>query len=211
MNDYWDVRFQNEGLMWGIEPSDVVVRCEQKFKENSVKDILIMGIGYGRNGKFFIENGYNVDGIELSEEAIKLGESFCPKIKFINASFLDINLNKECDAILCYSILHLFKEKDRKKIIGNCIKHCRNNGLILLSCFSVNDKTFGTGNKIEDNTYEIKSGKIVHFFTESEIINIDKNLEIICYNYSIEKVETENRKEEYKMIYGIYRKSKNCV
>jgi 2-polyprenyl-3-methyl-5-hydroxy-6-metoxy-1,4-benzoquinol methylase len=206
MKDYWNARFENEGLMWGIEPSDVVVKFGQKLKENNVKDILIIGIGYGRNGKFLIENGYNVDGIELSEEAIKLGEKFCPKIKFINASFLDINLNKEYDAIFCYSILHLFKEKDRKRIIENCIKHCRNNGLILLSCFSVNDKTFGTGNKIEDNTYEIKNGKTVHFFTESEIINIDKNLEIICYNYSLEKIETENRKEEYKMIYGIYKK-----
>jgi hypothetical protein len=36
------------------------------------KDIeqALMGVGYVRNGKYFVENGYNVDGMEISDEAI---------------------------------------------------------------------------------------------------------------------------------------------
>ena len=208
MDDYWNTRFVNEKLMWGIEPSNVAKKCEPIFKENNVRNILIMGAGYGRNGKYFTENGYNVDGIEYSMEAINLGKIFCPEIHFIEGSVLDIKLNKKYDALFCYSIMHLFQKNDRETFMRNCISHCNENGIIVISCFSVKDKTFGIGTKIEENTFEIKKGKIVHFFDEEEIINISSKLIVIKYDYVQEKIETKDRIEEYNMIYGIYKKGK---
>ena len=163
-----------------------------------------MGIGYGRNGKYFIEKGYTVDGVEYSEEAISLGKEFCPQINFINGSVLNIDLNKKYDAIFCYSILHLFLSGDRRLILENCLKHCKEDGVIIISCCSLRDKTFGTGIKAEDNTYEIKQGKLIHFFNEEEMRNISKKLDNQKIGYSLEKIETKDRREEYNMIYGIY-------
>ena len=40
---------------------------------------------------------------------------------------------------------------------------------------------------------------------------MDKELEPIEINFTQEKIETEERKEEYNMIYGIYKKRKNCI
>ena len=191
--------------MWGTEPSNVAIECEKVFRENDIKNILIMGIGYGRNGKYFIEKGYNVEGVELSKEAIHLGKTFCSEINIMEGSVLDIKLSKKYDAIFCYSILHLFQENDRRKLIDNCIIHCVDSGIIAISCFSTKDKTYGTGNKIEENTYEIKQDKIVHFFDEEEMVKLNKKLKNIKLDYSIEKIETEDRSEEYSMIYGIYR------
>jgi 2-polyprenyl-3-methyl-5-hydroxy-6-metoxy-1,4-benzoquinol methylase len=174
-----------------------------------------MGIGYGRNGKYFIKNGYEVDGIEYSEEAINIGRKFCPEINFIKGSVLDIDLDKQYDGIFCYSILHLFQKNDRQALLENCIKHCKENGIIVISCCSIKDKAFGIGEKIEENTFEIKQGKIIHFYNEEEIQNLHKKAKLIEYNYSAEIIETEERKEEYNMIYGIYKKivdkSKNSV
>ena len=205
MNDYWNGRFSKEKLIWGSEPSNIALECEPLFKEHNVKNILIMGAGYGRNGKYFIEKGYDVDGIEYSEEAIKLGKIFCPEINFIHASALNVSLSKKYDALFCYSILHLFREPERGKLLKNCVNHCKNEGLITLSCCSTADKTFGIGNKVEHNTYEIKKGKIMHFFAKEEIINIDESLENIRFGYSTEKISTEEREEEYNMIYGVYK------
>jgi len=168
MDNYWNNRFVNEKLMWGTEPSNIAIESEKVFKENSVKNILIMGIGYGRNGKYFINKGYNVDGVELSGEAIDLGKKFCSRINFINGSVLDIKLAKRYEAIFCYSILHLFRENDRKKLLENYVKHCIDNGILVISCCSTKDKTFGIGNKIEENTYEIKQGKYCIFTTKKK-------------------------------------------
>jgi len=209
MNNYWENRFFKEKIIWGIEPCNVAINCNETFKENNVINILILGIGYGRNGKYFIENGYNVDGIELSNEAIKLGKEYCPKINFINKSVLDFNLDKKYDAIFCFSIIHLFKEEERHIILENCIKHCKENGLIAISNNSVKDKQYKNGKRIEENTYEVKDGKIIHFFNEEEMKNLNKNIEIIIIDYSTENIETAEKKEEYNMIYGIYRKNNN--
>lgn len=40
------------------------------FLEKNVKDILVPGIGYGRNAKVFIDNGINVTGIEISKQPL---------------------------------------------------------------------------------------------------------------------------------------------
>ena len=164
-----------------------------------------MGIGYGRNGKYFADNNYAVDGIEYSEEAITLGKMFCPQIKFINASALNVKLNRKYNAVFCYSIVHLFTENDRNTLLENCIQHCKENGIIAVSCCSVDDKTYGIGNEIEKNTFEIKPGKILHFYTEEEIKNISDKLECIAVDHTTENIETDERREEYKMIYGIYK------
>jgi len=210
MDNYWDGRFQNEKLIWGIEPSKIAIECAKIFKENKIKNVLIMGIGYGRNGKVFVENGFIVEGVEISIEAILLGKQFCPQIKFTNGSVLDIKLDKKYDAIFCYSILHLFREDDRKKLLDNCIHHCVDNGLIAVSCCSTEDKTYGTGNIIEENTFEIKKGKIMHFYKEEEMSNLNKKLKCIKLGFSLEKIETEGRKEEYNMVYGIYQLNNCC-
>jgi hypothetical protein len=52
MKEFWDKRFMEERYIFGCEPGDIAILCEKTFKENNVKDILIIGIGYGRTGNF---------------------------------------------------------------------------------------------------------------------------------------------------------------
>jgi 2-polyprenyl-3-methyl-5-hydroxy-6-metoxy-1,4-benzoquinol methylase len=206
MEQYWNERFTKEKNIWGTEPSKIAVICEGIFRENNIKTILIMGIGYGRNGRYFADKNYTVDGIEISDEAIKLGKIFAPKIKYIQGSVLEIKSDKKYDAIFCFDLIHLFKEEERKKIIKNCVEQVKENGIIMISCFSTEDKTYGTGPLVERNTYEVKKDKVVHFFGQDEMENIDKGLEVINIDRVIERIKTEKREEEYKIIYGIYKK-----
>ena len=39
--------------------------------------------------------------------------------------------------------------------------------------------------------------------------NLNNKIEIIKMDYSAEKIETAKKKEEYNMIYGIYKKNNN--
>ena len=206
MKNYWNKRFETGEFVWGIEPSKVAINCENYFKAYNVNNVLIMGFVYGRNGKYLVNKGYNVEGVEYSKNAIILGKKFCSNINYIEGSVLDIKINKKYDVVFCYSILHLFTKNDRIKLIENCINHCKENGLIIFSCISIKDKTFGIGKKIEENTFEIREGKIVHFYCEDDIKNLHEKLENISYDYVNEKIKSyEQKDEEYKMIYGIYK------
>lgn len=52
--------------------------CNMDFRNlqiNRLNRILIPGFGYGRNAKLFIENGFDVTGIEISQSAIDLAKT----------------------------------------------------------------------------------------------------------------------------------------
>jgi 2-polyprenyl-3-methyl-5-hydroxy-6-metoxy-1,4-benzoquinol methylase len=202
--DFWNNRFIDRKIIWGIEPSKIAIDCEKIFKENNIKDILVMGIGYGRNGKYFTEKGYCVDGIEISDEAIYIGKTFAPEINFIKGNILDIKLDKNYDFIFCYDIMQLFLKHERQKIIENCINHCKNNGMIMISCLSKMDILFGIGNQFEENTFEFNKDLTIHFSDEIEMNNINNKLKTIKLDYVIEKDNVGINRERNR-IYGIYK------
>jgi hypothetical protein len=72
MKDFWNKRFRDEGIIWSDNPSRSALSAIEKFKPYPVRDILILGIGYGRNARPFINSGYSVSGVEIADEAIKI-------------------------------------------------------------------------------------------------------------------------------------------
>lgn len=50
---FWESAFIEKQEMWGFEPSKSAVLTKDFFVQKSVKNILIPGIGYGRNAQIF--------------------------------------------------------------------------------------------------------------------------------------------------------------
>ena len=207
MENFWNNRFIDNQFIWGFEPCNTAIICEKIFRKYYVKDILIMGAGYGSNGKYFTDNGYIVDGIEISEEAINIGKTFAPKVNFIKGSILDINLNKKYDAVYCYDIMQLLLKDEREIIIENCIKYCKNNGIIIISCLSDKDMLFNIGKEIEKNTFVFKEGLTIHFSNKEEMNNLNKELEIIQLEYSKECEKSKGIEKDLNRIIGIYKRT----
>lgn len=72
MSEFWEDMFQKIGLMWQFEAADSTIFTRGLFAANGLQKILIPGVGYGRNAKIFVESGFDVTGIEISETAIRL-------------------------------------------------------------------------------------------------------------------------------------------
>ena len=75
MTELWENTFADKQMMWGAEPSRSAVFAGDYFARMGAKEILIPGIGYGRNAKPFLERGMSVTGIEISETAIGLART----------------------------------------------------------------------------------------------------------------------------------------
>ena len=67
MTEFWETAFNDKQEMWGMTPAISAELTKDFFAEKSLKNILIPGIGYGRNIQPFIENGIEVTGIEISK------------------------------------------------------------------------------------------------------------------------------------------------
>lgn len=206
---YWDNRFQDEGYVWGTSPSQTAVYAVEIFRKNGAQKILVPGSGYGRNTKLFSESGFDVTGIEISEVASEMAKEYDPQTRTYNGSVLDMSLAPEqYDAIYCYNVLHLFREKERELCLKQCADKVRDDGLLFFVVFSEKESSFGKGQEVERNTFESRPGRPVHYFAEAELRDYFKGFRIIESGIA---EDTENHGEgphTHVLLYILARKPK---
>lgn len=56
--EFWESAFTQKQEMWGFEPAKSAVMTRDFFIEKLVKNVLIPGIGYGRNAQVFRDSGW---------------------------------------------------------------------------------------------------------------------------------------------------------
>jgi ubiquinone/menaquinone biosynthesis C-methylase UbiE len=59
------------------------------------KKILDVGCGCGRDVEYFLQEGYNAIGVDLSEKMLKQANKIVPKIKLKKQDFTDLQFKKE--------------------------------------------------------------------------------------------------------------------
>jgi SAM-dependent methyltransferase len=171
MNTFWDDRFLNEGKIWGNTPSRTAICACERFERDYVKSVLVPGCGYGRNAVAFYQKGFEVTGIEMSGEALALAEEENPGITYYQGSVLDMPFDDlRYDGIYCYNVLHLFCKREREIFVEKCKDQLAKSGLMFFAVFSDKESSYGKGRMIEENTFESKPGRFVHYYTKDDLI-----------------------------------------
>jgi SAM-dependent methyltransferase len=177
---FWEKRFQNEGKVWGDQPSKTTVHAVEVFQKHRIRKVLIPGSGYGRNSRVFSEAGFEVTGIEISETACHMAMAFDPLTKVYSGSILDMPFNNiEYDAIYCFNVLHLFYERERKLFLEKCRHQLRHGGLAFFTVFSEKEPTYRKAREVETDTFESRPGRPTHYFTDANIREHFKKFEVI--------------------------------
>lgn len=99
--------------------------------------ILDFGCGSGRDTKYFISKGYDVDAIDGSEELCKIAGEYAG-IQVKQMLFQELNVSEEYDGVwACASVLHVEKAKlpDVMKKMANATKK----GGVVYSSFKYGD------------------------------------------------------------------------
>lgn len=170
MTEFWESSFIENQEMWGYQPSDSAIFTKDFFLEKKVKNILIPGIGYGRNAKVFIDNGMDVTGIEISKTAIELAKQSGLTIRYIHGSVTDMPFdNKLYDGIFCYALIHLLNEREREKFIKDCYNQLKPNGYMIFITISKEAPMFGKGEQIGKDYFEIFDGLKMFFYDSDSI------------------------------------------
>lgn len=170
MPEFWETAFNDKQEMWGMNPAKSAELTKNFFVENSVKNILIPGIGYGRNAKPFMENGIEVTGIEISKTAIELARKHCGnEIKIFHGSVTEMPFDhQKYEGIFCYGLIHLLDSEERKKLIQDCYDQLTANGFMVFTAITKNAPQYGKGKLIGKDRYEIHKGaKIFYYDRES--------------------------------------------
>ncbi|WP_435171892.1 methyltransferase domain-containing protein [Paenibacillus glycanilyticus] len=170
MTEFWEASFMENQAMWGYEPSDSSILTKDFFLEKNVKDILIPGIGYGRNAKIFIDNGIQVTGIEISETAINLAKEAGLPVPVYHGSVEEMPYdNRLYDGIYSYALIHLLSPEAREKFIKDCYNQLKPGGYMVFTTISKDAPMYGKGKQLDKDYYEIMGGLRMFFYDADSI------------------------------------------
>jgi len=184
----WDTVY-GDRLMTIWEPHDIVVQFVARFLKKrqgydsylihrDAQRVLDLGCGNGAQSIFLARMGYEVHGIDVSEEAINVAREYA------NQEALSIEFSTEgCDqlsfktnffdAVICHGVLDHIPMEKAILSAQEVYRVLSPGGLLLVSLASVRSSLFGEGLSAGRNTYVLEDGpeegEIQHYFDEEEI------------------------------------------
>lgn len=198
-------------------PSSLIFDEEilKKMPQNAT--ILDLGCGNGALCNKLNKFGFNVYGIDCSEDAIRTAKEFFPNINFyiMDAESLKFEENF-FDLIILNAVLTVVPtDQARRKIMVECNRVLKNNGYIYLADFAQTwhnpvyykryiDNSMITGeiglfNVYDNNNHFLYTAK---HFNQKEIVDLYLECGFDCFSFNIDKVTTRsgNTIDGYKII-----------
>jgi SAM-dependent methyltransferase len=168
---FWETAFIEKREMWGFEPSASAILTKDFFVQRSVKNILIPGIGYGRNAQVFRNNGMTVTGIEISKTAIEMARKhYGTDMTIYHGSVTDMPFdNCLYDGIFCYALIHLLDSDERRQLIHACHDQLTDNGYMVFTAISKDAPTYRKGKFVSKDRYEVFDGVEMFFYDQESI------------------------------------------
>ena len=166
MNEFWEEMFRKIGTIWQFEPANSATFARDLFAENRLQKILVPGVGYGRNAKLFVESGFEVTGIEISETAIRLARENGLDFQIHHGSVTQMPFDDSVyDGIFCYALIHLLNQNERRQFLKNCSDQLREGGLMVFITVSKGyTRLHGLGKEISKDRFRIDNGLKVFFY-----------------------------------------------
>jgi SAM-dependent methyltransferase len=166
MTEFWENAFTKMQVGWGTDPTASATRACDEFARAGVKDVLIPGVGYGRNALPFLRAGMSVTGIEISETAIALARSRLGlDIPIFHGSVTDMPFDQRLyDGIYCHGLVYLLDAHARDKLIRDCYRQLAPGGRMIFTLISKKAPMYGQGPRLGEDWYERLPNLPMYFY-----------------------------------------------
>ena len=171
MTEFWENAFTKMQLGWGLEPTASALLACDFFARMGVKDVLIPGIGYGRNARPFLSRGMSVTGIEISETAIALArERLGLEIPIFHGSVTDMPFDQQqYDGIFCHGLIYLLDPNGREKLLRDCYRQLTPGGHMIFTLISKKAPMYGQGPRLGEDWYERLPNLPMYFYDADSV------------------------------------------
>ena len=174
---------------WGQYPSEHVIRFVARNYYNKKRDevkILDFGIGGGAHTWYLAREGFDTYGFDGSPSAVRKTEARLArenlKAKLICATGQDVEYERSSfDAVIDSCCIYANVIDDILSMYKKVFSFLKEGGKFLTIAFGKKTSGYGSGRKIEDDTYtDMTEGNLVnrgttHFYTKHDFISILEN------------------------------------
>jgi len=196
---YYDLFYKNKDYK---AETNYVHNIIQKNKPGS-KTLLEFGSGTGKHGKFFVNLGYKVIGVERSSEMVDIANSHNNNNNFnsIVGNISDIKLNQNFDAVV--SLFHVIgyqtKNSQLLKVFNNAFQHLKDEGLFI---FDVWFSPAVFSQKLDVRIKRVKSKDLKIVRIAEPIVDYEKNEVDVHYQIFIANLST-GKVDEIKEVHPV--------
>jgi len=215
MEEKWkEVYGKTFGGQW--YPAEGVVRFTGRYLKRrvgidawdvkrKVRRILDAGCGNGRHMVLFAEQGFDVHGVDISEEALEIANAWLAKkglrahLELGGITRLPFE-NQYFDVVISYGVLDHITFPKAKKALQEIDRVSSKGAYIYITLRSTEDAECGRGQEVEKNTYVLQEGYekgiIQHFFDLEEIEELLRGFKIFdieCYEQKFPDVFTVDK------------------
>lgn len=161
MSDTWtDLHNNYKTKDWVEKPSIFAETAITYFPQNG--KVLDLGAGLGQDSRFFAEHGYEVTSTDLKETALK--ERFATLSEEVKrrTTIQKTDLREELpfadaafDVVYAHLSLHYFNYETTVRLFGEIRRILKPGGVFAFFVNSVHDPEYNTGEKLEDDYFQI--------------------------------------------------------
>jgi len=199
---YWQERYQADPALFGDAESSFARWCVPRMRRYpSVRDVVELGCGYGRDARYFADLGFRVVAVELalpgsrSDPAAPVGSGGTYELVQANAlEFLESAAPASADVVYSNMFYNMdLSEEEHRALFASVRRVLRSDGLHLYSVRSTSDPWYGRGRLVGPDRFEPAPDTVpLHFFS----INYADRLSETGFA-PIERTEVAEGEEEF--------------
>ncbi|HET7391348.1 MAG TPA: class I SAM-dependent methyltransferase [Nitrososphaeraceae archaeon] len=163
MSDVWNRIYKSNNTFFGEEPSNFALLCFNHMKANSVKRVLDLGAGHGRDTIFFASNGIEeVQALDYSTVAIEILDKVARKKGLpIKSQTFDVKnplpfADSYFNAVYSHMLFNMrFSEEELHFAFSEIKRVLKTKGLNFFSVRNHHDKSYGKGKVVDKGIYDI--------------------------------------------------------
>jgi len=197
----WDELYKGAECTWGLEPDWELRAYLRVIPRGKALDL---GIGEGRNALFLAKNGFEVEGIDLSQEAVRRCNELAQREGLpVRAQVADVRKfpipEGAYTCIVCAYVLNFLKRSEVERLIKRIKIGLVSGGAVYVAAFTTEDPGYRRCRErglpeVEPNTF-FSAKRQMHLFyiAEGELKDFFKDFELISYanGYSLDLAHGE--------------------
>ena len=183
---------------------DMFNLIEGFLKPNKCRRIIEVACGTGRLMVILEENGYEVTGLDLSQEMLDIARGRC-RGELLRQDMRDIRVGEPFDALICMggSFGYMLTNEDVDRALGSFNKALRDGGILIFDCFDAERTRRHDFEKWREVVFELEDMKVTRRSRSSDYRESDGTW-IVDWEYFIEAGDGARVVKDRAMLRSFY-------